>query len=634
MTWMLQASGFSAIRITMRPDDVSNPSSPSPSNSDSDSSGSSSSLPEALVHGREKRATAGNKLRALLDAEFQEEEIFKEDEDDEEFERQKSDQGEEFLSESESSGDEGQDEEEGERALLAEQKSDAKRTREKKRKANETFVKPIAKRRTPVRKENVGILASKPASTTSSTSQQRRISSNQALQAARRSSRALTVQTTNETHSRIVSAAARRATMPAIPRREQTPPLTQEERLAQAILTEEENKMSLKRIVEAEEERSKKRREKLEALRRRRFDEPILRFISRRESLIEEIPTGEEDNIDVGDTENEETDVTGIKQEALETAANKPAPDDNRTLGERPLAEKPTEELNADKMDIDGHSADKPLDQDTTRDDTQSQNAPSPSIQSDQDAGSAASPLEREEMDADKEELSQNPRIDANESNSRDVNESPNEGASVPKESGHGESRDKEGGDAETPIPEPDVHSPKSEHEMKEATQGDISPTTDHTTSSPAKLANCTTATIISASTSASLPKPLLDRILSPPATPLAYEEAHFTANTLSMIPLPGQPLKPTREAFFPTVPLVAPPKPKPSARCPITGLPARYKDPYSGVGYYDIHAFKILREVGRPGGRYVWCSEGGWFVGETGWGGRGAKGVPEGWNG
>ena len=76
----------------------------------------------------------------------------------------------------------------------------------------------------------------------------------------------------------------------------------------------------------------------------------------------------------------------------------------------------------------------------------------------------------------------------------------------------------------------------------------------------------------------------------------------------------------------------VPPPKPKPCARCPITGLPARYKDPLSGVGYYDIHAFKILREVGRKGSRYVWCSEGGWFVGESGWGGRGAKGVPEGW--
>jgi vacuolar protein sorting-associated protein 72 len=617
----------------MSVDEASNPSTPSPSDSDSDSSHSSSSLPEALVHGREKRATAGNKLRALLDAEFQEEEIFKEDEDDEEFEHQKSDQGEEYLSSSESSGDEGQDDEEGERALLAEQKSEANRTREKKRKANETFVKPIAKRRIPVPKENVGILTSKLASTSSSTSQPRRISFDQALLAARRSSRALTMQTTNETHSRIVSAAARRATMPVIPRREQTPPLTQEERLAQAILTEEENKMSLKRIVEAEEERAKKRREKLEALRRRRFDEPVLRFLSRRGSLIEEIPSDEEDNVHIDNIENVETNGTGIKQEALETAASEPAPDDNRTLGEGPLVEKPAEELDADKMDIYGTSAEKHLDQDTTRHDTQSQNANSLITRPDKNVGGAASPLERKEIDVDEEELSQNRRIDATESDGEGVNESHSEGISTPKEPLYGESKDEEG-DAATPVPESDVLSPKSEHEMKEVTQGDISPTTIHTTYGPAELANGTTATLISVSPSASPSNTFLDRIPSPPATPPAYEEAHFTANTLSMIPLPGQSFKSTREAFFPTVPLVPPPKPKPSARCPITGLPARYKDPYSGVGYYDIHAFKILREVGRPGGRYVWCSEGGWFVGETGWGGRGAKGVPEGWNG
>ena len=114
--------------------------------------------------------------------------------------------------------------------------------------------------------------------------------------------------------------------------------------------------------------------------------------------------------------------------------------------------------------------------------------------------------------------------------------------------------------------------------------------------------------------------------------TPPPYHEAYFTSNTVSILPLPGQPLQSTRDTFFPSIPLLPPPKPKPSARCPITGLPARYKDPLSGVGYYDIHAFKILREVGRKGSRYVWCSEGGWFVGELGWGGRGAKGVPEGW--
>src|SRR5579859_6711457 len=121
----------------MASEEALNSTSPAPSDS-SDSSDLSVEVPEALAFGREKRATAGNKLRALLDAEFQEEEIFKEDEDDEEFERQKSDEGDEFLSESESSEDEGgQDEEAGEKQLIAEAKSEAKRTRERKRKATE-----------------------------------------------------------------------------------------------------------------------------------------------------------------------------------------------------------------------------------------------------------------------------------------------------------------------------------------------------------------------------------------------------------------------------------------------------------------------------------------------------------------
>jgi hypothetical protein len=114
--------------------------------------------------------------------------------------------------------------------------------------------------------------------------------------------------------------------------------------------------------------------------------------------------------------------------------------------------------------------------------------------------------------------------------------------------------------------------------------------------------------------------------------TPPPYQEAYYTSNTLSILSLPNQPLQSTRDTFFPSIPVLPPSKPKPCARCPITGLPARYRDPLSGIGYYDIHAFKILREVGKKGSRYVWCSEGGWFVGETGWGGRGAKGVPDGW--
>src|SRR5271156_3586337 len=100
----------------MASDEPSNPASPIESENGSDASSESRSpspLPEALALGREKRATAGNKLRALLDAEFQEEEIFKEDEHDSDFERQKSDDEEAFLSSSDSdSEDENQVDEE------------------------------------------------------------------------------------------------------------------------------------------------------------------------------------------------------------------------------------------------------------------------------------------------------------------------------------------------------------------------------------------------------------------------------------------------------------------------------------------------------------------------------------------
>jgi vacuolar protein sorting-associated protein 72 len=634
----------------MADDEATNPPSPASSTGSTSSSRSSSVLPEALVHGREKRATAGNKLRALLDAEFQEEEIFKEDEDDEEFERQKSDEGEDFLSESESSGDEDQqDEEEGEKVLIAQQKTEAKRSRERKRKANEPFNKPVPKRRPPPKKETpAAITTSKPASTASSVSN-RRISFDPTFLTSRRSSRALTVQTTNETHSRIISAAARRATLPVIPRREQTPPLTQEERLAQAILTEEENKLSLKRIVEAEEERARKRREKLEALRRRRFDEPILRFISRRRSLIEEIPVNDEEDVVVVDDGEEEKEVTGDAMEIKQEPTDIVTSEDMKDKQEGTEQGQPTPNLSGEQapdtqmMDVDELEAGKnSADQDKAGDASdgaavtpaQAQSEPSaPEGESDNlphsndekmevDKGNAAdaapdktatqkssspapAPSERDTSPA-------NPSLQSNSMQDIKTNEE-SEGRAVTPATDR----------AEAPEAPKDTNTVQKTTEEPSETPHDEG-MASHNTPPP----------VILPSTPTGSPKLTRPRTPSPPKTPPPYHEAHFTANTLSLLSLPGAPLQSTRDTFFPTVPVVPPPKPKPCARCPITGLPARYKDPLSGVGYYDIHAFKILREVGRKGSRYVWCSEGGWFVGETGWGGRAAKGVPEGWNG
>lgn len=62
--------------------------------SDAEDSENSFELPEALATGREKRETAGNRLRDMLNAEIESEAIFAEDDEDEDF---NSDQGENRL---------------------------------------------------------------------------------------------------------------------------------------------------------------------------------------------------------------------------------------------------------------------------------------------------------------------------------------------------------------------------------------------------------------------------------------------------------------------------------------------------------------------------------------------------------
>jgi len=62
---------------------------------------------------------------------------------------------------------------------------------------------------------------------------------------------------------------------------------------------------------------------------------------------------------------------------------------------------------------------------------------------------------------------------------------------------------------------------------------------------------------------------------------------------------------------------------------CPITSLPARYRDPLTGVQYANAAAFKKLRELTRQG--YVWSTMVGCFVGKVG---ACARGVPEGFLG
>jgi hypothetical protein len=584
-------------------------------NSSSGTPSRSPTPPEALALGREKRATAGNRLRALLDAEFQEEEIFAEEQDDEEFIRAKSDDEEGAYLSSSSSDSEGEggdeDEQAGERELEEERKRARDVAAAKKRKAAATpFIKPVVKRpRVPTAPSpTTGILASKPASTTSSVSN-RRISFDPNLLAARRSSRKLTVQITNETQERIISAAARRATLTAVPKRERTPPLTQEQRLAQAVLTEEENKMSLQRIIQAEEERARKRREKLEALRRRRFDEPVLQFVSRKRALIEEVPevVVMEEEVVVVEVVDEGMKVDG--EEGLKG-------DDQAAVGDDVTNGEPVESTDGEKMIVDDkledtsssmEKANKPVDESAKESEA---NSPEPDEDASNEvshfakAQSTTSPVSREHTEKMDGDESGKPDGDDNQEPTNDVEVHDGDATNLSS--------------ATTPKPpkdDTDKESPKSqasETPVQEQVNQDA-PSEKQEPASPTAIQEH--------------PSPP-----SPPKSPPPYHEAYYASNTLSILQLPNTPIHSVRETFFPLSPTTAPLKPKPAARCPITGLAVRYRDPLTGVGYYDIHAFAILREVSRPGSRYVWSDEGGWFVGEHGPTGRPAQGVPDGW--
>ncbi|KAL1955306.1 hypothetical protein VTO42DRAFT_8838 [Malbranchea cinnamomea] len=62
-----------------------------------------------------------------------------------------------------------------------------------------------------------------------------------------------------------------------------------------------------------------------------------------------------------------------------------------------------------------------------------------------------------------------------------------------------------------------------------------------------------------------------------------------------------------------------------PTELCPITSLPARYRDPQTGLGYANALAYREIRHL--VSNRYAWSSLLGCFVGPIG---VGARGVPE----
>jgi YL1 nuclear protein C-terminal domain len=331
-------------------------------------------------------------------------------------------------------------------------------------------------------------------------------------------------------------------------------------------------------------------------LRRRRVEGPIWRFVSRRVVVEEVVPVEEEPEVEIMEVEmkvvGEGEEVKAVQGEGEERVTN-------GVIGGTG---------DGDKMIVDNEPEGSTLPKEEKLGDTSStkednpEDSASPEVNIDKSPKDSGAKSPEPEKEASKS-TPQSPKPQSPTSPS-----SHHESEKMDIDQDHESTKDESTKEVEIqndPVSEPSPQVPKSpQHESDEK---------------PTDLT----------------PEALQPENQEPPSpkSPPPYELANYTHNTLTLVPLPTQPILPLRETFFPDL-RSPPPKPKPAARCPITGLQVRYKDPLTGVGYYDIHAFAILREVARPDGRYVWCDEGGWFVGEQGPTGRPAKGVPEGWFG
>ena len=250
---------------------------------------------ESLVRGRERRATAGNRLSTLLNQEGGEDEVdllfnSTEDEDaefeDDAIERPSDDDDD---SSSSSSGDDGDghavNELDGEKQLQKEERA-AKQAQ--KRKAEKSLFKAPPPRKK-VR------LAESPVQETLSTSVERKRKKSERVSwiptdadaPVRTSTRALALENKQRTIASIKESAERRAkqiaSMEAAQQRKiaaKSRPMTQEERLAEADRTERLNSKSLYRWEEMERDRLAKQKAHLDALHNRQMEGPAVRWYS------------------------------------------------------------------------------------------------------------------------------------------------------------------------------------------------------------------------------------------------------------------------------------------------------------------------------------------------------------------
>ncbi|KAK4987157.1 hypothetical protein LTR66_007672 [Elasticomyces elasticus] len=251
---------------------------------------------ETLVAGRAKRANAGNRLGVLLRSAEEDEQIddfWREHEDEEDFEEASDDDADDALASSDDNDDDDNDDDQGPQKAGSERDLTGEKELRRQERADKT-----KKRRVQSDVLNLQHLRKKvksaretddtpTASTPRPSKKRKRESEGAEAVPTRSSSRKQTVQSKavtklHEEESRLRSRRAkeqqaRAAELKAI---HAAPALTQEDRLKEAEKVEKRNSKSLNTWEQSENRRAEAQREKLEAMRNKQLDGPVIRWYS------------------------------------------------------------------------------------------------------------------------------------------------------------------------------------------------------------------------------------------------------------------------------------------------------------------------------------------------------------------
>ncbi|RWA05658.1 hypothetical protein EKO27_g9440 [Xylaria grammica] len=627
------------------------PSDLSDSGDDSSGNGEPSLKIEWLATGREKRSTAGNRMKSMIAAEEPDDELellFAEDADDAGFTDAEDDGSDAQMSSSEDEdAQENADDLEGEKEL--EKQVRESRQAARKRKAQEAIPLKFRKK-VKINTSQTPSASATPAPKPRPKKKSERISwlPAPADMPTRASKRETTMAGKEQLHKQMAEREVKRLKqIEAMERKAKKmealkkPPMTQAERLAEAALVEKRNAKSLNRWEEAEKQREEERKAKLAALNNRTLKGPVVTFWSGvgewvdgklkhvgKVVTIEEKPAKRKRHSAVG---LEET-IGGSRGDKagqtnnLDTFTNKAAAPDpsSMSLNKADTKPEPGKECAASVSDgecLTGSKSKNPI----------------PSV----GLGKEAQPTHNGVAEI----ASGAPPISPIVLTTQD--------AEAPSDSNNQDSNPK-----------------KNVSQLQLPSSADIRPPDLKPPSLQLPSTNLYTTSIFAPPTQASLMKP---GELKPPSNSFLAPPVGVSQNGLSMpmigynvplgTPIPSNVLAPPNPAQRQS-PLSMPqanihhpppdtdastnfnenavkdksvqtrilfgremnklPKPGPAVRCVITNHPARYRDPRTGLPYYNAYAFKRIQKL--YGGEYKWSNLiGAWIGSEP----SAAMGVP-----